>query len=1209
MAHNIFECLKNSILVVDGAMGTQIQGFNLTEDDYKGATFAHIKTKLKGNHDILTLTRPDIIQNIHRKYLQAGADIIETNTFNSTGISQADYNTEAYVYQMNKAAAMLAGEVARQYSLSDKPRFVAGSIGPTNKTLSISQNVENPAFRAVSFDEMRIAYKEQIIGLIDGGVDILLIETIFDTLVARAALVAAEEVFEEKNIKVPIMISGTLTDKSGRTLSGQTLEAFTASMTNDNIISVGINCSFGAKQLIPFIRQLSKTQNKYVSVYPNAGLPNRFGQYDETPDVTVSFIKELVDDGCLNIVGGCCGTTPAHIKAISELVKDRKPRLIPQIIAETYFCGLELLKVSKETNFINIGERNNVAGSKKFARLIQEKNYSEALSIAREQVENGAQILDINFDDAMLDSKAEMDTFLKLIAGEPEISKAPIMIDSSKWEVIEAGLKAIQGKPIVNSISLKNGEDEFLEKALIVKRYGAAVVVMAFDEKGQADTFERKIEICKRSYELLTKKAMFLPQDIIFDTNILAIGTGVAEHDNYAVNFINAVKWIKENLPFAKTSGGLSNLSFSFRGNQDIREIIHSVFLYHAILAGLDMAILNPGMIQIYDTIDKKALELVENLVLNKTQDATEKLVEFAQSFSQDFKDTQKVDKNLWRNESLKERLSYALIKGIDQYLEQDICEAMQEEKASIAVIEGPLMDGMKKVGELFGQGKMFLPQVIKSARIMKRAVEHLTPYIEQEKLLGATKSVGRVLLATVKGDVHDIGKNIVKVVLECNNFEIIDLGVMVSAEDIIDTAKREKVDLIGLSGLITPSLDEMCYVAELMQNEGLCIPLMIGGATTSMLHTAIKIEPHYKGKVIYVSDASKSVEVCTKLMNANTRSAFLEKKQMEYELMRKSYFEHERKIYSLKTARENKIQIDWKMESIVSPKALGINVIDSMDISSIYQYIDWTYFFTAWDMNMKYPEILTDAKYGEYANKLFDEANLLLDKVAKDKSLAIKAVFGIFAANSTGDDIELYEDDLRSVVATTLHFLRQQEKKDSNYLCMADFVAPKETGIKDYIGAFAITAGIGLKELVHNHKSRKDEYSGIMISLLADRLAEAYSEYLHEKVADEYWGYTSIGGNEGRGVRPAIGYPSIPDHTEKEQIFTLLNVKNKIGITLTDSYMMQPVSSVCGLYIGSRFGRYFDIGKIDEEQLTDYMARKKWTKSEALKWIGNKLK
>lgn len=1196
---NLIEILEKKIVVLDGAMGTSIQKYNLTEKDFRGELLKDFHKDQKGNNDILSLTKPEVIKEIHKSFLKAGADIIETNSFNSTSISQEDYGTENLVYDLNYNAAKIAREVADEFTKNNpnKPRFVAGSIGPTNKTASLSPHVENPGYRNVTFDSLVNAYKEQISALIDGGVDCLLIETVFDALNCRAAIVAANKVYEEKQVVLPIMISGTLTDKSGRTLSGQLLDAFAQSVRNENVISIGLNCSFGGADMIPFIKQLAHTEDVYISCYPNAGLPNVLGEYDELPKMTAGYIRELALEKDVNIVGGCCGTTPDHIKAIAEAVEGLEPRKIPKKKKESIYCGLEIIRSNKENNFINIGERTNVAGSAKFARLIREKNYEEALSIAKEQVENGAQIIDINFDDGLLDSQKEMEYFLRLIAAEPDISSRPIMIDSSRWEVIETGLKSIQGKPIVNSISLKNGEEEFLSHAKIVKDFGAAVIVMAFDENGQADTYERKISICKRAYDLLVNKLNFPPEDIIFDPNILAIATGIEEHDNYAVDYINATKWIKENLPYAKVSGGVSNLSFSFRGNNTIREAMHSVFLYHAIEAGMDMGIVNPGMIQIYDDIPKDLLKLVEDVVLNKHKNSAEKLLEKADDYKQGNTKVQ-TNKNLWREKSLNEKLSYALVKGITEYLEEDLEEAVNAYPKPLSIIEGPLMDGMTKIGELFGDGKMFLPQVVKSARVMKKAVAYLLPYIEKDKSQGQEASAGKILLATVKGDVHDIGKNIVGVVLACNNFEIIDLGVMVPCEKIIETAIKENVDIIGVSGLITPSLDEMCHIAAEMEKRKMTIPLIIGGATTSKAHTALKIEPNYSGPVIYGYDASKTVEISKKLLGKNKKE-YIKSIKKEYEEVRNTYNSYESELVSLKEARENKFNINWNNREIPKPNFIGIKEVMNYTVSDLRPYIDWTFFFIAWEMKKLYPDILEDSAYGKEAKKIFNDANKMLYFIEENNIVDIKGVFGIFKANSNGDNIELYNKD-KSLAATFNLFREQRKKNKGPYLCLSDFIAPKEINKDDYLGGFIVTTGLKADEYAKKLEAEGDSYNAIMLKLVCDRLAEAFAEKLHEDIRKNYWGYAKdenlsmkeIFKASYRGIRPAFGYPSLIDQSQMKILFNLLNGEKVTGVKLTESYMMDPVSSVCGLYFASEDSRYFNSNFIDKDQAEDYANR-----------------
>ena len=1210
---NLIEILKKKIVVLDGAMGTSIQNYNLNEKDFRGDLLKDFHKDQKGNNDILSITKPEVIKEIHRSFLEAGSDIIETNSFNSTSISQEDYDLAHLVYDLNYHSAKIAREVADEFTAMnpDKPRFVAGSIGPTNKTASLSPDVENPGYRNITFDDLVDSYSEQIGALVDGGVDCLLIETVFDTLNCRAAIVAANNVYKLKGFTLPIMISGTLTDKSGRTLAGQKLEAFAQSVRNENVISIGLNCSFGGADLIPFIKELADTQDLYISCYPNAGLPNVLGEYDEIPSITAKYIKELASEKKVNIVGGCCGTTAEHIKAIAEVVEGVEPRTIPNIKKESIYCGLEIVRSNKENNFINIGERTNVAGSAKFARLIREKKYEEALSIAKEQVENGAQIIDVNFDDGLLDSAKEMEYFLRLIASEPDIASRPIMIDSSRWEVVEAGLRSIQGKPIVNSISLKNGEQEFLNHAKVVKDFGAAVVVMAFDENGQADTYERKISICKRAYDLLVNKLNFPPEDIIFDPNILAIATGIENHDNYAVDYINATKWIKENLPYAKVSGGVSNLSFSFRGNNTIREAMHSVFLYHAIEAGMDMGIVNPGMIQIYDDIPKDLLRLVEDVVLNKHKDAAERLLDKAEDYKTG-NVVNNTNKNLWRENSLNDRLSYALVKGITEYLEEDLGQAIKEYPKPLSIIEGSLMDGMTRVGKLFGDGKMFLPQVVKSARVMKKAVSYLLPYIEKEKKQGETSSAGKILLATVKGDVHDIGKNIVGVVLACNNFEIIDLGVMVPCEEILDKAIKENVDIIGLSGLITPSLDEMCHVAIEMEKRKMNIPLIIGGATTSKAHTALKIDPNYSGAVIYGYDASKTVEISKNLLGTN-KNEYIKAIKDEYEEVRKNYNSHENKMISLEKAKENSFKIDWVNREISKPNFIGIKEVKDYSVSDLRPYIDWTFFFIAWEMKKLYPDILEDSVYGKEAKKIFDDANKMLDFIEENNIIDIKGVFGIFEANSNGDNIEVYTKDKSQT--TIFNLLREQrEKSNGEYLCLSDFVAPKESGKEDYLGGFIVTAGLGADAYAKKLEDEGDSYNAIMLKLVCDRLAEAFAEKLHEDIRKIYWGYDpdenlsmkEIFKASYRGIRPAFGYPSLIDQSQMKKLFNILDGEKVTGVKLTESYMMDPVSSVCGLYFASEDSRYFNSNYIDKDQAEDYAKRCGCTLEELEKSLPN---
>jgi len=1208
--------LKERILILDGAMGSMIQKYNLAEEDFRAEQFKDHAFPLRGNNDLLSLTKPEIIKNIHKDYLEAGADIIETNTFSANSISQADYGTENSVYDINFQSAKIANEAVKEICEADpsKPRFVAGALGPTNKTLSMSSDVEDPGSRALTFDEMYNSYYEQVRGLVDGGVDVLLVETITDTLNAKSALLAIQQYFNEKNISLPIMISGTIVDQSGRTLSGQTFEAFWHSISHTPILlSVGLNCSLGPAQMRPFIEEISDLANCFVSIYSNAGLPNEFGEYDETPEQMFKILSEYAKNKTFNIVGGCCGTTHHHIKAFSEISKLFKPRIPKEKSKLLSLSGLEPLVVRSESNFINIGERTNVMGSIKFARLIKEDNFSEALSVAREQVENGAQIIDINMDDAMIDAETAITKFLNLIGSEPDITKVPIMLDSSKWSVIEAGLKCLQGKGIVNSISMKEGEELFKEHAKKILNYGAAAIVMAFDEKGQADTYERKIEICERAYKILTEVVGFPPEDIIFDPNIFAVATGIEEHNNYAVDFINATKWIKENLPYAKVSGGVSNVSFSFRGNNTVREAMHSAFLYHAIKAGMDMGIVNAGQLEIYEEIPKELLEKVEDVILNRRIDSTERLVEFAETIQNKGKKEVKTEE--WRTKPVAERLKHSLVKGIDEFIFDDVEEARKDFSSPLQIIEGPLMDGMNKVGDLFGSGKMFLPQVVKSARVMKKAVSKLTPYIEAEQKSGEYKKAGKILLATVKGDVHDIGKNIVGVVLGCNNYDIIDLGVMVPSEHILSKAKAENVNMIGLSGLITPSLEEMVHVAKEMEREGFNIPLLIGGATTSKVHTSVKIDENYSGPVVHVHDASKAVMVSGKLLNSAAKREFMSGISNEYNRLRENHKKkHSSKNYcSISEARQNKLQIDWKSQSVVKPNFIGIKALEKFSLNEIKNYIDWTPFFIAWEMKGKYPSIFENDKYGTEARKLFNDAQTLLDRILNEKLLTANAVYGIFPADSSDDDIFVYENESRENVKSVFHTLRQQGNQSPN-LALADFIAPKESGISDYIGAFACTTGIGSKELVKVFENDHDDYNAIMVKAIADRLAEAFTELLHEKIRKEIWGYANeekLSSNDlisekYLGIRPAPGYPAQPDHTEKLGLFKLLDAEQKIGISLTESLAMDPAASVCGLYFANPNSKYFNVGKISKDQVEDYANRKSMSIQEIEKWLAS---
>jgi 5-methyltetrahydrofolate--homocysteine methyltransferase len=1219
---NIKQELEKRVLVLDGAMGTMIQRVKLNESDFRGKRFANHPCDLKGNNDLLSLTRPDVILSIHEQYLEAGADIIMTNTFNSTRISQADYKTENLVYEMNVASATLARRAADKYTALNpaKPRFVAGSIGPTNKTTSLSPDVSDPGYRAVSFDDMVEAYGEQANALIEGGVDMLLIETIFDTLNAKAALFAVNELMKKRNERIWVSVSATISDASGRMLTGQTLEAFLHSVSHVDLLSIGLNCSLGAKELRPYIEELSKKAPFFVSVHPNAGLPNQFGEYDETPSQMGSHAHDFLDHQFVNIIGGCCGTTPEHIREIAKIAANMPVRKPLQQPADTHLAGFEPLTINKEINFVNIGERTNVAGSKKFARLIRDEKYEEALAVARDQVESGAQIIDVNMDDAMLDGEKCMVKFLNLVASEPDIARLPLMIDSSKWSIIEAGLKCVQGKAIVNSISLKEGEDHFKTYARKIREYGAAVVVMAFDERGQADTFERRIEICQRAYNILTKEIHFPPQDIIFDTNVLAIATGIEEHNNYAVDFIKTCRWIKENMPHVKLSGGISNLSFSFRGNDMVREAMHSVFLYYAIQAGLDMGIVNPGMLQVYDEIPKDLLERVEDVILNKRPDGTERLIEFAEKYKS-IGEKATVSEEEWRKAPLQERITHALVKGIDAYIEADMEEARQHHKYSLQIIEGPLMVGMDIVGDLFGAGKMFLPQVVKSARVMKKAVAYLLPYIESEKAASGQRAMaGKVLMATVKGDVHDIGKNIVGVVLSCNNYEVIDLGVMVPCEKILQTARDENVDIIGLSGLITPSLEEMAYVASEMERLGMTQPLLIGGATTSKIHTAVKISQNYSHPVVHVKDASKSVPVVSNLLSNEQHDNFVAQLKVEYNDLRTTYLgkTSQVKYLSLAEARANSFKIDWNQNPPVKPNFIGTKVYKDYSLSEIREYISWTFFFIVWQLKGMYPKILNDPKLGEEARKLFADANKMLDEIIAKKSITANGVISILPANSVGDDIEVYTDESRTKVKTIFRNLRNQTVKDDNApnLCLADFIAPKASGMADYLGAFAVTAGIGVNDIVKVFEKNLDDYNSIMVKALADRLAEAFTELIHLKVRKELWGYGTSESlslddlilEKYKGIRPAHGYPACPDHSEKQTLFNFLDAEKEAGVSLTESFSMLPAASVSGLFFAHPQSRYFFVDKISRDQVKDYALRKNVTPETVEKWLASNL-
>jgi 5-methyltetrahydrofolate--homocysteine methyltransferase len=1207
------DIIKQKILILDGAMGTMIQRHKLSEEDFRGERFRDHKHMLKGNNDLLVITKPEIIRTIHREYLESGADIITTNTFNSNRISMADYGLEDLVYEMNYEAAKLAAGTRDEYEKKSgtKGHFVTGTLGPTNRTASMSSDVSDPGARLVLFDDLVLAYSEQTRGLIDGGVDLLMVETIFDVLNCKAALFAIDSVFEEKRVKLPVMVSGTITDASGRTLTGQTLEAFLISVSHFPLFSIGLNCALGAEQLRPFVEELSAKSNFYVSVHPNAGLPNQFGEYDQSAAYMTSIVRDFMNEGWVNIIGGCCGTTPLHIKEIAAAAKKYYPRVVPQIKKYTRLSGLEALVITPETNFVNIGERTNVSGSIKFARLIKEENYSEALAVARTQVEGGAQIIDICMDEAMLDSEKAMVKFVNLIMSEPDIAKLPLMIDSSKWSVIESALKCIQGKSIVNSISLKEGEEDFLLKAKKIRKYGAATVVMLFDEQGQADTYERKIAVAKRSYELLTGKAGFPPEDIIFDPNVLAVATGIEEHNNYAVNYIKATAWIKTNLAYAKVSGGISNLSFSFRGTDTVREAMHSVFLYYAIKSGLDMGIVNAGMLQVYSEIPPDLLQLTEDVVLNRRKDSTERLVKFAEGLKQKGKKEEKIDE--WRNLPLKERIKHSLIRGLDEFIETDVEEARALYSKAIGIIEGPLMDGMNEVGDLFGAGKMFLPQVVKSARVMKKAVAKLTPYIEKENEGQSRSNAGKILLATVKGDVHDIGKNIVGVVLSCNNYEIIDLGVMTPADKIIETAIKEKVDCIGLSGLITPSLEEMVHVASEMQRCGLELPLLIGGATTSEIHTAVKIAPAYSHPVVYVKDASKTAGVLSGLLVKENTGKFVAGVADKYQKLREEHgaAQRVRNLLTLEKARANKLVTDWKKYEPFAPLKPGLHIINELDINELINYIDWTFFFFAWKLSGRYPAIFDDPVKGEEAKKLFGDANKYLEEIISRKLITAKAVFGVFPAAASGDDVLVQRGEDKF----TFRFLRNQElkEKDVPNLCLSDYIAPEEYGVKDNIGAFVVTADFD-EENLSQYKS--DDYAIIMIRILGDRIAEAAAEFVHEKIRKEYWGFApdehltaeQLFRNEFRGIRPAPGYPACPEHTEKRVLFDLLNAEESIGVTLTENFSMIPVSAVSAYVFSHPKSAYFNVGKIADDQLRDYAERKNFSTGEAAKWLAQNI-
>jgi 5-methyltetrahydrofolate--homocysteine methyltransferase len=1206
------------ILVLDGAMGTMIQALGLDEHGYRGARFDAWNREVRGNNDLLNLSRPDAVREIHLAYFRAGADIVETNTFSSTRIAQADYGMSDIAYELNVAGAKLAREAADIATKEDgRPRFVAGAIGPTNRTASISPDVSNPGFRAVTFDDLRNAYAEQVRGLIDAGADLLLIETIFDTLNAKAAIYAIAEAIDARGASIPVMISGTITDRSGRLLSGQTPEAFWNAVAHATPLSIGLNCALGASEMRAHIAELSRVADTLICAYPNAGLPNEFGRYDESPEYMAGLIGEFAAAGLINIVGGCCGTTPDHIRAIAQAVAAHKPRQIPKVPPRLRLSGLEAFTLTPEIPFVNVGERTNVTGSARFRKLVTAGDYNTALEVARDQVANGAQIIDVNMDEGLLDSEKAMVTFLNLVAAEPDIARVPVMVDSSKFSVIEAGLKCMQGKPVVNSISLKEGEEAFIHHARIVRRYGAAVVVMAFDERGQADTLERKATIAKRAYDILVNRVGFPPQDIIIDPNIFAIATGMEEHNGYGVAFIEAARQIRKDLPHAHVSGGVSNLSFSFRGNEPVREAMHSVFLYHAIAAGMDMGIVNAGQMAVYDDLDAELREACEDVVLNRRADASDRLLALAQRFVGQTKEKKEADL-AWREWPVEKRLSHALVHGITDFIAVDTEEARLKAPRPLAVIEGPLMDGMNIVGDLFGSGKMFLPQVVKSARVMKQAVAHLMPYMEAEKDGRAhNSSHGKIVMATVKGDVHDIGKNIVGVVLQCNNYDVVDLGVMVPAEKILEAAKTERADIVGLSGLITPSLDEMCHVAAEMERQGFDVPLLIGGATTSRVHTAVKIHPNYRrGQTVYVNDASRAVGVASSLMSRENRGPYVADIRSEYARIAAAHAraEENKQRLSLDAARKNALKLDWSGAVVPpAPNFLGTRVLADVEIDDLVPFIDWTPFFQTWELAGKFPAILDDAKVGAAARSLFDDARAMLSRIAGERWFSARAVIGFWPANSDGDDITIFADEARGAPLATLHTLRQQlvRREGRNNVALADFVAPR--GLRDYVGAFTVTAGIGEDEIAERFKLANDDYSSILAKALADRLAEAFAEHLHQRVRKEFWGYAAdetlgteeLIGEKYRGIRPAPGYPAQPDHTEKATLFALLDGERQIGVRLTESFAMWPGASVCGLYFSHPDSHYFGVGKIERDQVEDYARRKGWTVAEAEKWLA----
>ncbi|HEX5851227.1 MAG TPA: methionine synthase [Rubrobacter sp.] len=1212
--------LKQRIVLLDCAMGTMIQSYDLSEEDFRGERFADHPADLKGNNDLLSITQPQTIRAIHEAAMEAGADIIETNTFSSTSIAQRDYGTEDIAYEINYEAARVAREAADAFATPERPRFVAGALGPTNRTASLSPDVNNPGFRNITFDELAASYAEAARGLFDGGSDLLLVETIFDTLNAKAAIFGITGYLEEEGLDVPIMISGTITDASGRTLSGQVTEAFWNSVRHAGPISVGLNCALGSKELRQYVEELARVSDVPVSAYPNAGLPNEFGEYDETPEMMAAEVGEWAEAGWLNIVGGCCGTTPEHIRAMSEAVSGHPPREVPEIPKKLRLSGLEPCNIGPDSLFVNVGERTNVTGSARFKDLVLNDDYETALDVARQQVENGAQIIDVNMDEGMLDGEEAMVRFLNLVASEPDISRVPVMIDSSRWSIVEAGLKLVQGKAIVNSISLKEGEEEFIRQAGLVKRYGAAVIVMAFDETGQADTIERKIEVCRRAYGILTEEVGFPPEDIILDPNVFAIATGIGEHDNYGVDFIEAVREISRHLPHASTSGGISNVSFSFRGNNAVREAIHAVFLYHATRAGLTMGIVNAGQLAVYDEIDEDLREAVEDVVLNRRPDSTERLLSLAETY-RDRDGAGPDEKDLeWRSWPVERRIEHALVKGIADFVEEDAEEARLEARRPLDVIEGPLMDGMNVVGDLFGSGRMFLPQVVKSARVMKKAVAYLVPFIEEAQD-GVRRSNGTVVMATVKGDVHDIGKNIVGVVLQCNNFEVIDLGVMVPSARILEVARERGADIIGLSGLITPSLDEMVHNAKEMQREGFEVPLLIGGATTSQTHTAVKIAPGYEHPVVHVKDASRAVGVVQNLISEDRKTSYADGIAADYERVREKHAgrRSQTRLTTLAGARANGVRIDWERYTPPTPRVQGVRAFDDYPLEEIRPHIDWTPFFHSWQLKGSYPRILKDSEKGEEARKLFADAQELLDRIVDEGWLRARAVFGLFPANAVGDDsVELYTDGSRREVLADLNFLRQQKQKPPGRpnRCLSDFVAPKETGLEDHVGLFAVTVGLGADAAARRFEEENDDYNAIMVKALADRLAEALAELLHQRVRTEFWGYAAdeeldheaLIHEEYNGIRPAPGYPACPEHTEKRTLWRLLEVEDNAGIELTESCAMSPGAAVSGYYFSHPDAQYFGVAEIGRDQARDYARRKDWTLEEAEKWLAPNL-